>query len=46
MMTYVKARSLTSIVGVIWELSIELYAFKLAIGFQQRLAHVSSSWFD
>jgi hypothetical protein len=36
--------NLPYLVGWIWKLLIELYAFKLTVGFQQQPAHLPSSW--
>ena len=47
MMSYVKVRSLTTyhiLLAEIQRTPIELYALTLTMDFQQRLAHLPSSW--
>ena len=47
-MSHVKVRSSTTypiLLAKFEEFPIELYALKLAMGFQQWLAHLSPSWF-
>ena len=47
MMSRVKVRSSTTyhiLLAEFGELPMELYALKLTMGFQQRLAHLPSSW--